>query len=160
MSSEADIYPMPLFVRLTVEDLSASVAWYRALGFAVVYEMPVMAHLRYRTYADVMLVGEQSDLRDDAERDATTKGAGVQVYLTVEEESVDDVAARATAYGVDSDGPRETGWNTRELTLRDPDGYELVFAEQLDANRSFEDVMGEEERTDEPADDPEFGSES
>jgi predicted lactoylglutathione lyase len=159
MNSDAEVYPMPLFVRLSVDDLSASVAWYRALGFAVVYEMPVMAHLRYRTYADVMLVGEQSDLRDDAERDAT-KGAGVQVYLTVEEESVDDVAACATAYGVDSDGPHETGWNTRELTLRDPDGYELVFAEQLDADRSFEDVMGEEERTDEPVDDPEFESES
>lgn len=47
---------MPLFVRLTVSDVSASADWYRDLGFDVVYSMPVMAHVRYRKYADVLLL--------------------------------------------------------------------------------------------------------
>lgn len=150
MNQETDVYPMPLFVRLTVEDVAASVAWYRALGFDVVYETPVMAHVRYRRYADVMLVTSQADLGDESdesdESDEATpkKGGGVTIYLTVEAESVDDVAARASDHGATADGPHETGWNTRELALRDPDGYELVFAEPLDTDRSFEAVMGEE----------------
>ncbi|MFC6725886.1 VOC family protein, partial [Halobium palmae] len=60
-------------------------------------------------------------------------------------ESVDDVVARAEREGVSAvGGPGETGWNTRELTVRDPDGYELVFSEVVDADRSFGDVVGDE----------------
>lgn len=146
MSADTAVYPMPLFVRLTVADLDESVEWYRAVGFSVVYEMLGMAHLRYRKYADVMLVGED---RVTGERRVTEsagerrRGRGVAVYLTVETESVDDVASRATASDLSMAGPHETAWNTRELTLRDPDGYELVFSEVVDPDRSFEDVMGE-----------------
>lgn len=138
---------MPSFVRLAVSDLSASVEWYRAVGFETVYEMPVMAHLRYRRYADVMLAAEavDSDGSDapDAPDAPVRRGRGVSVYFTVDDESVADVADRAAASGVAvGDGPRETPWNTRELPLVDPDGYELVFSEAVDEDRSFEDVMG------------------
>lgn len=149
MSQDGEVYPMPLFVRLTVTDLAASVDWYRELGFDVVYEMPAMAHVRYRKYADVMLVSEASDLGRDAGDDArpTPRGDGVEIYVNVENESVDDVAERATQApahaGADADGPHETGWNTREFAVRDPDGYRLVFSEPVDTERSFEDVMGE-----------------
>jgi uncharacterized protein (DUF1697 family) len=40
-------------------------------------------------------------------------------------------------------GAVETAYNTREVTVEDPDGYTLVFSEPVDTSRSFEDVMGE-----------------
>ncbi|MFC4358148.1 VOC family protein [Halobium salinum] len=137
MSSDHDVYPMPLFPRLTVADVERSTDWYEALGFAVVFSMPGVVHLRYRKYADVMLVREDGPATDP-------RGTGVEVYLTLEDESVEDVAARAGAVGDDAEPPTptETAWNTRELSVRDPDGYELVFSAVVDAERPFEDVMG------------------
>lgn len=141
MDSDAEVYPMPLFVRLAVSDVEASTAWYEALGFETIYSMPVMAHVRYRTYADVMLAAEQAAGR--AEPSPSSRGSGVSIYLTVEGESIDDVASRAEAAGADVvEAPHETPWNTREFTVADPDGYELVFSEVVDTDRRFEDVMG------------------
>jgi len=57
------VYPMPMFARLAMSDLQASVAWYtEALGFGVVFVgpeidgRPLMAHLRRRRYQDLLLV--------------------------------------------------------------------------------------------------------
>lgn len=47
MATDSDVYPMPLFVRLTTSDLEASTEWYCALGFDVVYSVLVMVHVRY-----------------------------------------------------------------------------------------------------------------
>ncbi|SFL15443.1 Glyoxalase-like domain-containing protein [Halogranum rubrum] len=150
-SSDHEFYPMPLFVQLTVSDLPTSVAWYRDLGFDAVYEMPTMAHLRYRKYADVLLVTDSvptsSASSDSQSGEDVSRGRGVAVYLTLEGESVDDVAKRAETAGatVVAD-PHETSWNTRELTVADPDGYEFVFSAVVDADRSFEDVVGSGEQ--------------
>jgi len=138
--SDHEIYPMPLFPQLTVSSVEKSTAWYEALGFDVVYSMPAMAHVRYRMYADVMLVSDRSEGNSDAE---TTRGNGVAIYLTVEDEAIGDVAERAEEHGADVVAlPHETEWNTRETTVRDPDGYEIVFSERAETDRSFEDVMG------------------
>nr|WP_240147461.1 VOC family protein [Halorussus sp. JP-T4] len=134
---------MPLFVRLSVSDLEASTEWYRALGFDIVYSMPVMVHVRYRKYADVMLAAPAADLDGERTSGDASRGRGVSVYVAVEDESVDDVAGRAREHGAElSAEPHETPWNTREVALRDPDGYEFVFSEPVDTERSFEDVMG------------------
>lgn len=136
MESDHEIYPMPSFARFSATDLDASVEWYRALGFESVFETDEMAHLRYRKYADVMLV-------IDREPDDAPRGAGVSIYVTVENESVNDVAKRADEYDIEpSHGPEETSWNTREVGFGDPDGYEIVFSEAGDTDRAFEDVMG------------------
>ena len=138
--SDHDIYPMPLFPQLTASSVEESTAWYEALGFDVIYSTPAMAHVRYRKYADVMLVADETEGETDAE---TPRGNGVAIYLTVEDEAVDDVAERAEENDADVVAPpHETGWNTRETTVRDQDGYELVFSERAEADRSFEDVMG------------------
>jgi uncharacterized glyoxalase superfamily protein PhnB len=137
--SDHDIYPMPLFPQLTVSNVEESTAWYEALGFDVVYSMPAMAHVRYRKYADVMLVANETEGDTDAE---PPRGNGVAIYLTVEDEAIDDVAERAEENGADVVAPpHETEWNTWETTVRDPDGYELVFSERAETDRSFEDVM-------------------
>ena len=146
MAPDHEIYPMPLFPRLVVTDVEASTDWYAALGFDVVYSMPVMAHVRYRKYADVMLA-DASVVPSDAPASAGRRGSGVAFYVTVETETVDDVAGRARAAGIEvGDGPRDTPWNTRELRLADPDGYELVFSEgPVAEDASFEDVVGSNE---------------
>lgn len=164
--NEHEIYPMPMFPRLTVSDVAASTEWYEALGFDAIYSMPVMAHVRYRKYADVMLAADGMAGTDDAddeggddgrgddgaasEEDADdaaaakrTRGDGVSIYVTVQGESVDDVAERAREFGAEiAAGPENTPWNTREVTILDPDGYELVFSEEAESGKSFESVMG------------------
>ena len=40
------------------------------------------------------------------------------------------------------EGPVTRPWNTREIVVRDPDDYTLVFFEPVDITRSFKDVMG------------------
>ncbi|WP_198665624.1 VOC family protein [Haloprofundus halophilus] len=146
METDREIYPMPLFCQLAVTDLDASTRWYEALGFDVVYSMPVMAHVRYRKYADVMLVADEAKL-GDRPPGVARRGTGVSIHVGVETESVDDVANRATEYGADVvEGPYETPWNTRELVVSDLDGYELVFSEPVDTERSFEEVIGASER--------------
>ncbi|KZN24102.1 hypothetical protein A4G99_06515 [Haladaptatus sp. R4] len=148
-NSDHDIYPMPLFPQLTVSNVEESTAWYETLGFEVIYSMPVMSHVRYRKYADIMLVAERDDGDEESgswnEESPQTpaRGNGVATYITVEDESVDDVAERAEENGIEiSVSPHETDWNTRETTVHDPDGYELVFSERAETDRDFGDVMG------------------
>ena len=139
-----DVYPMPLFVQFLVSDLGRSAAWYERLGFSSVYSTPAMAHLRYRKYADLMLVEDAGDSATTGRAERSDRGSGVAVYLTVDGESVDQVAARAVGAGGGTiDGPRDTPWNTRELRVADPDGYALVFSEVVDEARSFDEVVGE-----------------
>jgi catechol 2,3-dioxygenase-like lactoylglutathione lyase family enzyme len=141
MTQSNDIYPMPLFPQLAVADVGAATAWYEVLGFKTVFSMPVMAHVRFRKYADVMLVDDRA--RTGQEALPGPRGQGVSVYLTLEDGSIDDVVARAEAADIDPvRGPGETSWNTREVAFRDPDGYEFVFSEVADSERPFEDVMG------------------
>jgi catechol 2,3-dioxygenase-like lactoylglutathione lyase family enzyme len=138
MNSDVEIYPMPMFATLAVSDVERSTEWYEeALGFKNVFGMPTMAHLRYRKYGDVLLVSTNTDLDPDQRR------LGVDIHFTTEAETVAVIADRARAADAVVNGPEETPYNTREVTIEDPDGYTLVFSEPVDTSRSFEDVMGE-----------------
>ena len=136
-----EFYPMPLFVRLLVRDVAASAKWYRdALGFRSVYALAgdndtqVMNHLRLGRYQDLMLIAQPQGLGE------STKGQGVVINLTIEK-GIDSLAQQAKSVGAGVEGPAETGWNTREVTVSDPDGYVLTFSQVVDANRAFSDVM-------------------
>lgn len=142
-----EIYPMPMFPTLAVRDVGASVRWYaEKVGFGTVFVMPggdgepMLAHLRWRKYADVLLV---PDSGSDGER---VKGVGVSLSFLVGDVSVDAMAERLVERGVELDeGPVTRPWNTREIVVVDPDGYRLVFFEAVDVGRSFEEVMGIQE---------------
>ena len=144
MGEGVEIYPMPMFPTLAVRDVEASVRWYaEQVGFGTVFVMPgadgepVLAHLRWRKYADVLLV---PDSGSDGER---LKGAGVTLSFLVGDLSVDAMAERLVGLGVELDeGPVTRAWNTREIVVVDPDGYRLVFFEAVDVGRDFGDVMG------------------
>lgn len=142
---EKQIYPMPSFPLLAVSDMERSSRWYQdVLGFADVFTMrgrdgaPLLAHLRWCTYADILLTPTRAPI-DGA------RGLGVRLnFATV---SADDIADRARAAGAEIvDGPVDRPWNARDVTIADPDGFRLVFTApqpQLLANRrpSFDDVI-------------------
>lgn len=144
MEEGVEIYPMPMFPTLAVRDMGASVRWYaEKVGFGTVIVMPgadgepVLGHLRWRKYADVLLV---PDAGSDGER---LKGTGVTLSFLVGDLSVDAMAERLVERGVElEEDPVTRPWNTREIVVVDPDGYRLVFFEAVDVTRSFEDVMG------------------
>ena len=136
-----EFYPMPMFVGLLVRDVAASAEWYRdALGFRSVYALAgdndtqIMNHLRLGRYQDLMLISQPQSLGKAA------KGQGVVINLTIEKD-IDGLAQRAKSVGARVEGPAETGWNTREVTVSDPDGYVLTFSQVVDADRAFSDVM-------------------
>ena len=96
-----------------------------------------MAHLRWRKYADLLLVPDPRP--PDTER---PKGAGIALSFLVDTVSVDEMAANLEAGGVElAERPMTRPWNVREIVVRDPDGFSLVFFEPVDTSRSFEDVM-------------------
>jgi uncharacterized glyoxalase superfamily protein PhnB/N-acetylglutamate synthase-like GNAT family acetyltransferase len=135
-----EFYPMPLFVKLSVRDVAASAEWYQgALGFRSVYALAgddgaqILNHLRLGRYQDLMLIAQPQGLSE------SNKGQGVVINLTTDD--VDGLARRAKSAGARVEGPTETQWNTREVTVSDPDGYVLTFSQVADPSRVFSDVM-------------------
>lgn len=130
---------MPFFARLEVRDLAASLQWYQEkLGFLNLYTLdgphgPIMGHLRFAKYADMMLVPEQSSA-------ASPKGQGLVFYFTVNKGELDPLAAQAGDAVIE--GPVNRPWNARECVVQDPDGFTLVFGEgPVDEKKTFDDVM-------------------
>ncbi len=142
---DIEIYPIPLFPTLSVTDVAASLDWYtNRVGFVSAYSLPMpggglaMAHVRWRKYADLLLVPDSGPL--DA---AQSKGIGVAFSLLVDTTSIDEMAENLANSGVEiAEGPVNRPWNTRDIVVHDPDGYKLVFFEPVDITRSFDDVMG------------------
>jgi catechol 2,3-dioxygenase-like lactoylglutathione lyase family enzyme len=143
----AEIYPMPFFVMLLVCDLEASSKFYQeTLGFQHIFTMPgpggkpVLVHLRWSKYADLLL-----SLPRDGKPVPEPRGAGISLSFQVLERfdgSVDAFAEQAKTGGANIvSGPLDQPWNVRELTILDPDGYHLVFTTPLNMNLSFEDVV-------------------
>lgn len=141
-SMEIEFYPMPSFPTLAVRDLTASSRWYQqVLGFRLVFEMPgpnaapVLIHLRWAKYADLLLVS-------DTTQTSAPKGVGVTLTYAMAQDSVDDFAAEIRSKGAHIiSGPVDQPWNAREVTLLDQDGYRLTFTGPIDKQMSMEDVV-------------------
>ena len=136
-----EIYAMPFFAKLLVDDVGRSTEWYvEALGFRALFVMPhqstgepYMAHLRRGKYQDIMLVHGVCNHNRDIEGIVLTFSFG---------ENIDAFAYGANEAGAEVvGGPANTSWNTREVTLRDPDGYLLTFTHGPRADISFENVV-------------------
>lgn len=123
---EREIYPMASFPLLAVRDVARAATWYREVpGFAEVFTMrandgtPLLAHLRWARHADLLLTRERSPVDEP-------RGAGITLSFGTMQ--VDELAARARDAGARIvAGPADTPWNTRDVTLLDPDGYRLTF---------------------------------
>ncbi len=125
-----EIYPMPMFATLAVDDPAAIAAWYRdTLGFTTVFEapgaggQPSLVHLRRRKYQDLLLVTAPPDV-------AATAPSSLTLTFSADGEvdALAQVARSAGPLGRSTiDGPVDTPWNTRDLRVTDPVGHRLVF---------------------------------
>ncbi len=93
-----EFYPMPSFPTLIVKDLVTSTHWYQeTLGFRLVFEMPsasgqpVLTHLRWTKYADLLLVAENPH-----QLLSEPKGNGVTLTFAVSSGSLDALADTGT----------------------------------------------------------------
>jgi predicted enzyme related to lactoylglutathione lyase len=112
---------------LTVDDLAASVAWYRdVVGFTVDRE-----HRRdERLFAVSLSAGTARILltQDDGTRGADrVKGAGFSLMLTTTQ-SVDDLAAGIQARGGVLELPPTDMRGMRAFRIQDPDGFRFTIA--------------------------------
>ena len=112
---------------LTVDDLAASVAWYRdVVGFTVDRE-----HRRdERLFAVSLSAGTARILltQDDGTRGADrVKGAGFSLMLTTTQ-SVDDLAAGIQARGGVLELPPTDMRGMRAIRIQDPDGFRFTIA--------------------------------
>lgn len=125
-----EIYPMPMFVTIAVDDVAAVADWYvTALGFSVVFStpgpdgQPAMVHLRRRKYQDVLVVPGAGRPSGD------NPPASLAVSFSADD--LDELASRARSApsrgSASIEGPVDTPWNSRDLRVVDPSGNRLVF---------------------------------
>jgi uncharacterized glyoxalase superfamily protein PhnB len=113
---------------LTVNDLQASVAWYRdVLGFIVAEEYrrddQVMG-VRLKAGAVELLLG-QDDFAKGRDRQ---KGAGLRFYCTTAQD-VDQLAAEIQKRGGQlTQEPKDQPWGTRDFAVVDPDGFNISIS--------------------------------
>ena len=142
-----ELYAMPAFPTLSTSDLEESAEFYvGGLGFQNVYSIPgpdgapVLIHIRWTKYADVLLERESGARASPPEERG--RGARLSFSLALAGRTSDDIAGRASRLGALVEGPVERPWNTRDVVVRDLDGYVLVFTEPVDVGRSMDEVLG------------------
>ncbi|MFH8365723.1 VOC family protein [Streptomyces sp. NPDC018031] len=115
------IYGMPAFVTIPTSDLAASVDfWVRALGFFELFAIPGrLVHLRRWAFQDVLLVSEGS-----VPEQAPAMSVSFACVLSQVDSLVE--ACRAVRPG-SVDGPRDTPWTTRDVTVITPENARIVF---------------------------------
>ena len=113
----------------TVNDIEKSMAWYRdVLGFTVGERWEDGGKLLGAEMAagDASFMIGQDDWKKGRDR---IKGVGVRMYCTTDQD-IDTLAARIKANGGTLEGPKDTQWNTRELSVDDPDGYKITISKE------------------------------
>lgn len=113
---------------LRVADVRRSLDYYRnVLGFEVTSELAApngeLMHGSVKSGAvEIML--------DPPMGDGAIGGGGATLYITLD--GVDALAQRVRAAGaVVTQEPADQFWGHRTFALRDPDGYDLMFAEVI-----------------------------
>lgn len=118
---------------LTVNDIAASVAWYRdVLGFVVKEEMKNDAG---ELQGGVLVAGAVTFLlgQDDfAKGRDRVKGEGFRFYLTTRQD-IDQLAADIKERGGELlHEPTDQPWGAREFAIADPDGFKLSISTGVD----------------------------
>jgi hypothetical protein len=115
------IYGMPAFVTIPTSDLAASVDfWIRGLGFIELFSIPgSVVHLRRWAFQDVLLVPAET---------VPGQVPAMSLSFACVLSQLDSVVGACRALRPDSvDGPRDTPWNTRDITVITPENARIVF---------------------------------
>ena len=141
-----EIYPMPMFPMLIVNDLEASSNFYQnALGFKHIFTMPgpggqpALVHLRWVKYADLLIARPRG-----GEELTGPRCVGISLNFNLFDHfngDMDAFARHAHVNGATVIGPIDQPWNVREVTVFDLDGYKLIFSTPLNMNLPFEKVI-------------------
>jgi PhnB protein len=124
-----------LSVSLIVEDMEKSIAFYtQTLGFENTFQMPdpdgnlMHADLTLKN-AHIML-GPSMWLPEEL---IPYRGAGVNLYITVEEDDdIDQYYAMVKGKGVNIvEDITDQFWGDRSFSIKDPDGYKLTFGKTV-----------------------------
>lgn len=119
-------------VFLNVSNPEKSAAFYEALGFPRAYHIPAMNMFAYRVGNTQFLLGaaDQPDAPEATKQWLANKPWGVGALLMPEVEDVEDVYAKAQAYGAEiEEPPTAQPWGSKTLSIVDPDGYSIMFEE-------------------------------
>jgi uncharacterized glyoxalase superfamily protein PhnB len=117
---------------LTVDDIDASLAWYRdVVGFVVgeVMEREGKIMGAELVAGTARLFIGQDDWAKGRDRD---KGQGCRIYLTTAQD-IDEVADAIKARGGTlASEPQDMPWGARAFSLEDPDGFGLTISSGSD----------------------------
>ncbi|UTH02484.1 VOC family protein [Macrococcoides canis] len=130
-----EFYQMPLFNKLLVRDIEKAEKWYKhTLGFRSVFKFRnednevIMNHLRKEKYQDIMLI-----LSNDF-----TIGNGCFINILVDD--IETIANSISEKYVIT--PLEQmPWNAVEMTIVDPEGYQITLTESNINDEDFEKLM-------------------
>ena len=113
---------------LTVNDIQASLAWYRdVLGFFVSQEMKQdekLVGVSLKAGAAELLL-TQDDFAKGRDRQ---KGVGLRLYCTTAQDVDQLAAAIAARGGVLSQPPKDQPWGARNFAVTDPDGFQISIS--------------------------------
>jgi len=115
------IYGMPAFVTIPTGDLAESVDfWVRGLGFIELFSIPgSVVHLRRWAFQDVLLVPAAS---------VPEEAPAMSVTFSCVLSQIDSLVEDCRALRPDSvEGPRDTPWTTRDVTVITPENARIVF---------------------------------
>jgi catechol 2,3-dioxygenase-like lactoylglutathione lyase family enzyme len=113
-----------------VEDLSRTAEFYEATGFRRGKEEPDRVTF-YVNWFFVTFVAQEREDDPEARREAELPNKGSGLYIHVKVDDLDAYHDAVVSKGLRPAGePRARHGGGRELVLRDPDGYKLVFFEK------------------------------
>ncbi|ARQ05745.1 VOC family protein [Macrococcoides canis] len=130
-----EFYQMPLFNKILVRDIEKAEKWYKhTLGFRSVFKFRnednevIMNHLRKEKYQDIMLI----------QCDDFTSGNGCYINILVDdiETIASSISEKYILQPLD-----QMPWNAMEITIVDPDGYQITLTKSNIRNEDFEKLM-------------------
>lgn len=130
-----EFYQMPFFNKILVRDIEKAEKWYKhTLGFRSVFKFRhednevIMNHLRKEKYQDIMLI----------QSDDFTSGNGCYINILVDdiETIASSISEKYILKPLD-----QMPWNAMEITIVDPDGYQITLTKSNILNEDFEKLM-------------------
>ena len=116
-----------------VKDTTATVSFYKKLGFEVVSDDSAVAEVKLGPMTLQFIAQETAKSMDSSfQKDAFGEPKGTGIYINIMVENINEYYKKISEEGIKSSTePRDWPWGTREFVIRDPDRYKLVFYEKI-----------------------------
>ena len=118
---DRSIYPMPMFVNLVSQDLTATESLYAAAGFVTLATIPgpggapSLVHLRREKYQDILVTP------------GTAVSGSTTASFAAGDVDLAEVAEQLRGAGADVSGPLDTPWFSTDVAFTDADGNKIIL---------------------------------